>query len=66
MSVVYSLGKTIRNKTLSYKETVSSIETNDDITYGTSIVECDFQQHEDFVDGNHDHVLADFSGFNKF
>ena len=40
-SVVYSLGKTIRNKILNYKETVSSVDTNDDITYGTGIVECD-------------------------
>ena len=40
-SVVYSLGKTIRNKILNYKETVSSVDTNDDITNGTGIVECD-------------------------
>ena len=39
--VVYSLGKTIKNKVLNYKEAVSSTDTNDNITYGTSIVECD-------------------------
>ena len=48
--VAYSLGKTIRNKILNYKETVSSIDTNDDITYGTVIVHCDCQQHKGFVD----------------
>ena len=37
--VVNSLGKTIRKKILNYKETVSSIDTNDDIKYGTDIVE---------------------------
>ena len=47
--VVYSLGKRI-NKILNYKETVSSIDTNDDITYSTVIVQCDCQQHKDFVD----------------
>ena len=50
LSVVYSLGKTIRNKVLNYKETVSSIDTNVDITCGTGIVKCDCQQHKDFVD----------------
>ena len=56
-SVVYSFGKTIKNKILNYKETVSSIETNDNIAYGTGIVESDCQQHRDFVDDNHDLVL---------
>ena len=51
-SVVYNLGKTIRNK-----DTVSSIDTNDNITHGTSVVECDCRQHKDFVDENHGHVL---------
>ena len=58
-SVVYSLDITKRNKILNYKETVSSIDTNDDITCGTGIVKCDFQQHKDFVDENHGHVLTD-------
>ena len=57
-SFVYSLRKTIRNKILSYKETVSSIDTNDNITYGAGIVECDCQQHKDFVDENHGHILT--------
>ena len=57
-SVLYSLGKTIRNKILSYKETVSFIDLNDDITYGTGIVECDCKQHKGFVDENHGHVLT--------
>ena len=54
--VVYSLGKTIRNNILNHKDTVSSIVTNDDITYGTGIVKRDCQQHKDFVDKNHSHV----------
>ena len=52
-SVVDSLGKTIRNKILNYEETVSSIDTNDDITYGTGIVECDCQQHKDIANAGH-------------
>ena len=57
-SVVYSLGKTIRNKILNYKETVSSIDTNDNIRCSTGIVECDCQKHKDFVDENHGHVVT--------
>ena len=57
-SVVYSLGKIIMNKILYYKETVSSIDTNDNTSYGTGIVECDCQQHKDFVDENRGHVLT--------
>ena len=57
-SIVYSLSKTIRNKILNYKETVSSIDTNDETTYGNGIVECDCQQHKDFVDENHSHFLT--------
>ena len=57
-SVVYSLGKTIRSKILNYKETASSIDKNYDILYGTGIAECDCQQHKDFADENHDHVLT--------
>ena len=56
--VVHSLGKTIRNKILNYKEIVCSIDTNDYITYGTGIVECDCQHHKDFVDENQGHVLT--------
>ena len=50
--------KTIRNKILNYKETVFSIDANDNRTYGTGIVECDCQQHKDFVVENHGHVLT--------
>ena len=57
-SVVYSLGKTIRNNVLNYKETASSNDTNEDITDAADIVECDCQQHKDFVDENHGHVLT--------
>ena len=31
--------------------------TNDDIKYGTGTVESDCQQHKEFVNMNHDHVL---------
>ena len=58
LSVAYSLGKTLRKKISNYKETAPSSDTNDDVTYGTGIVECDCQQHKDFVDENHDHVLT--------
>ena len=57
-SVVYSFGKTIKNKILNYKQTASSIDTNNNIAYGTGIVENDCQQHRDFVDDNHDLVLT--------
>ena len=58
LSVVYSLGKTIRNKILNHKQAVSSTDLNDDITNGTGIVECDCQQHKNFADENHVHVLT--------
>ena len=48
----------MRNKTSNYKDTLSPIDTNDDITYGTGIVKCDCQQHKDFVDENHGYVLT--------
>ena len=57
-SLVYSLGKTIRNKIINYKDTVSFIDTNDDTTYVTGIVEYDCQQHKNFFDENHGHVLT--------
>ena len=59
-SFVYSLGKTMRNKILNYKEPISSIGTNDDITYGAGIIECDCQQHNNFVNENHGHVLTGY------
>ena len=54
--VIYKFGKIIRNKIINYKETVSSIDINDDLTYGTGIVKCVCQQHKDIVDENHGHV----------
>ena len=51
-----SVVKTVRNKILNYKETVSSIDTSDHIKYGKDIVVCDCQPHNYFVEGNHDHV----------
>ena len=46
------------NYILNYKITVFSIDTNDDITYSTGVIECDYQQHKNFADENHGHVLA--------
>ena len=46
------------NLRLLYIVLVSSIDTNDDITYTISIVDCDCQQHKDFVDENYGHVLT--------
>ena len=46
------------NCILNYKDTVSAIDTNDDLTYGTGVIECNCQQHKDIVDENHGHVLA--------
>ena len=57
-SDVYNLGKTIRNKILNYKETISSIDANDDLTYRTNMVECDCKHCKDFVDKSQNHVLT--------
>ena len=38
-SFLYRFGKTIRNKIINYKETVSFIDTYDDIRNGSGIVE---------------------------
>ena len=56
-SVVYSPWKEMKNKILNYKEIVSSVDTNDDKIYGTSI-KCHCEKHEDFGDENHGHVLT--------
>ena len=56
-SVVYSLGSTIRNKILNYKDTVQNINTNDSDTFGTDIHTCDCSSSE-FVDHNHGHVVT--------
>ena len=58
LSVIYSLGKTKRNKTLNYKKHIFSIDTNDNKTYGTGRIKCDRRQYKDFVDENYDHVLT--------
>ena len=57
-SVIYSLGKTIRNKIFNYKETVSSIDKNDAATFGTGIESCDCELHEGFRNKDHGHVLT--------
>ena len=42
---------------MNYKETVSSIDTNDHITYGKDIVARDCQPHNYFVEENYGHIL---------
>ena len=56
-SVVYRLGKTIRNKILNYKDTVHNIDTNDQATFGTNIASCSCSSSP-FVDQNHGHILT--------
>ena len=57
-SVVFSLGNTIRSKLFNYKQTVESIDTEDSVTYGTGIAECDCHNNPNFVDDHHGHVLT--------
>ena len=56
-SIVYSLSSTIRNKIFNYKQTVNNINTEDSITYGTGIVDCDCASSP-FVDENHKHIVT--------
>ena len=56
-AIVYSLEGTIRNKIFNYKQTVSEIDTNDLITYGTGLESCDCEGSE-FCDPNHGHILT--------
>ena len=56
-SIVYSLGSTIRNKILNYKDTVQNIDTNDSDTFGTGLQTCNCSSST-FVDQNHGHVVA--------
>ncbi len=56
-SIVYSLGNTIRNKILNYKDTVQNIDTNDVETFGTGLQTCNCSSSE-FVDHNHGHVVT--------
>ena len=56
-SIVYSLGNTIRNKILNYKDTVQNIDTNDRETFGTGLQTCNCSSSE-FVDQNHGHVVT--------
>ena len=56
-SVVYSLGNTIRNKILNYKETVAGIDINDKHTFGTRIAECNCQ-NSSFKNEHLGHVVT--------
>ena len=56
-SVVYSLGKTIRNKIFNYKDAVNNIDIHDHETYGTGLRSCDCLSSE-FLDQEHQHVLT--------
>ena len=56
-SIVYSLGSTIRNKILNYKDTVQNIDISDSETFGTGIQTCGCSSST-FVDQNHGHVVT--------
>ena len=56
-AIVYSLEGTIRNKIFNYKQTVSDIDTNDPLTYGTGLTTCDCEGSE-FCDPHHGHILT--------
>ena len=58
ISVVYSLGKTIRNQVFNYKDTVSSIDSGDTRAFGVGIESCQCHLHEEFVNKDHGHVLT--------
>ena len=56
-SIVYSLGSTIRNKILNYKDTVQNIDLSDSETFGTGLQTCGCSSST-FVDQNHGHVVT--------
>ena len=56
-SIVFSLGKTIRNKIFNYKDTVANIDISDKTTFGTGLAECDCK-NSDFTNKDHNHVLT--------
>ena len=56
-SVVYKLGKTIRNSIFNYRQTVNNIDVNDKETFGTGIKECDCQTSA-FINNHHNHVIT--------
>ena len=56
-SVIYKLGKTIRNDIFNYRETVNSIDVTDRDTYGTGITDCDCNSST-FSDRFHSHVIT--------
>ena len=54
---MYTLEGTIRNKIFNYKQTVTDIDTNDPVTYGTGLESCDCESSE-FCDPHHGHILT--------
>lgn len=56
-SVVYNLSRTIRTSIFNYKQTVSSINVNDHLTYGTNLPSCDCH-NSPFIDRDHNHIIT--------
>ena len=56
-SIVYSLEPTIRNKIFNYKDVVSNIDINDNISYGTGLTSCDCSTSV-FCNRDHGHILT--------
>ena len=56
-SIIPSLGATIRNKILNYKQTVVDIDTNNLDTFGTGISECGCSSSP-YKDNTHGHVIT--------
>ena len=56
-SVIYSVSSTIRKKLFNYKGTVSDIDINDLLTYGTNLRSCDCQSCP-LVDKDLGHIVT--------
>ena len=56
-SVVYRLEDTIRNKIFNYKKTVSEIDINDTISYGSGLPSCNCHSSS-FKDTHHNHIVT--------
>jgi len=56
-SIVYSLSSTIRNKLFNYKDTVNNINIDDQLTYGTNLINCECHKSS-FVNKDHGHIVT--------
>ena len=55
--VIYRLYPSIRSKIFNYKETVANIDTNDNVSFGTGIQQCQCRDSI-FCDQNHGHIIT--------